>query len=91
MTEGEMVGRHHRLNGHEFEQAPGVGDGQGGPACCGPWGGKQQDTTQRPNDNNKKTDGRHAIRAGRRPQVSRLHSPPTVPGGSEPLPTGAEM
>ena len=36
-TEDEMVGWHHRLNGHEFEQAPGVGDGQGGPACCGPW------------------------------------------------------
>ena len=34
MTEDEMVGRHHRLNGHEFEQAPGVGDGQGSLACC---------------------------------------------------------
>ena len=37
MTEDEMVGWHHRLNGHEFEQAPGVGDGQGGLACCSPW------------------------------------------------------
>ena len=34
----EMVGWHHRLNGHEFEQAPGVGDGQGGLACYSPWG-----------------------------------------------------
>jgi len=34
MTEGEMVGWHHRLDGHEFEQALGVGDGQGGLACC---------------------------------------------------------
>ena len=34
MTEDEMVGWHHRLNGHEFEQAPGAGDGQGGLACC---------------------------------------------------------
>ena len=34
MTEGEMVGWHHRLDGHEFEQAPGDGDGQGGLACC---------------------------------------------------------
>ena len=34
MTEDEMVGWHHRLDGHEFEQAPGVGDGQGGLACC---------------------------------------------------------
>ena len=32
-----MVGWHHRLSGHESEQAPGVGDGQGGLACCGPW------------------------------------------------------
>ena len=36
-TEDEMVGWHHRLNGHEFEQAPGVGDGQGSLACCSPW------------------------------------------------------
>ena len=38
MTEDEMVGWHHRLDGHEFEQALGVGDGQGGLACCSPWG-----------------------------------------------------
>ena len=38
MTEEEMVGRHHRLNGHEFEQALGVGDGQGSLACYSPWG-----------------------------------------------------
>ena len=38
MTEDEMVGWHHRLGGHEFEQAPGVGDGQEGLACCSPWG-----------------------------------------------------
>ena len=37
-TEDEIVGRHHQLNGHEFEQAPEVGDGQGGLACCSPWG-----------------------------------------------------
>ena len=41
MTEDKMVGWHHQLNGHEFEEAPGVGDGQGGLACCGPWGCKQ--------------------------------------------------
>ena len=40
MTEDEMVGWHHQLNGHEFEQAPGDGDGQGGPVCCSPWGHK---------------------------------------------------
>ena len=38
MTEDEMVGWHHRLNGHEFGWAPGVGDGPGGLACCSPWG-----------------------------------------------------
>ena len=38
-----MAGWHHRLNGHEFEQAPGVGDGQGSLACCSPWGRKELD------------------------------------------------
>ena len=51
MTEDEMVGWHHRLNGHEFEQAPGVGDGQGGLACCSSWGHKELDTTERLNNN----------------------------------------
>ena len=40
MTEDEMVGWHHQLNGHKFEQALGVGDGQGGLACCSLWGHK---------------------------------------------------
>ena len=44
-TEDEMVGGHHQLDGHEFEQAPGVGDGLGGQACCSPWGCKESDTT----------------------------------------------
>ena len=39
--EDDMVGWHHRLNGHEFEQVLGVGDGQGGLACCSPWGCKE--------------------------------------------------
>ena len=46
MTEDEMVGWHHRLNGDEFEQALGVGDGQGGLACCSPWGHKELGTTE---------------------------------------------
>ena len=50
MTEDDMVGWHHRLNGHEFEQAPGVGVGQGGLACCSPWGHKESDTTERLNN-----------------------------------------
>ena len=37
-TEDEIVGWHHQLDGHEFEQDPGVGDGQGSMVCCGPWG-----------------------------------------------------
>ena len=41
MTEGEMVGWHHQLNGHEFEQAPGDGEGQGSLACCSPWGSQK--------------------------------------------------
>ena len=45
-TENEMVGWHHRLSGHEFEQAPGVGDGQGGLMCCSPWGHKELDMTE---------------------------------------------
>ena len=48
-TEDEMAGWHHWLNGHEFEWTPGVGDGQGGLACCNPWGHKESDTTEWPN------------------------------------------
>ena len=46
MTENEMVGWHHCLNGREFEQAPGVGDGRGSLACCSPRGPKESDTTE---------------------------------------------
>ena len=46
MTEDEMVGWHHQLDGHEFEQTPGVGDGQGSLACCSPWGHKGSDTAE---------------------------------------------
>ena len=45
-TEDEMVGWHHRLDGHESEQAPGVGDDQGSLGCCSPWGCKELDTTE---------------------------------------------
>ena len=48
-TEDEMVGWYHRCNGHEFEQALGVGDGQGSLECCSPWGHKESDTTERLN------------------------------------------
>ena len=41
----EMVGWHHQCDGHEFEEAPGVGDGQGSLVCCSPWGREESDTT----------------------------------------------
>ena len=44
--EDEMVGWHHRLNGHEFEQALGNGEGQGSLACCSPWDLKESDTSE---------------------------------------------
>ena len=50
-TEDEMVGWPHRLDGHKFEQALGVGDGQGSLVCCSPWGRKELDVTQRLNNN----------------------------------------
>ena len=49
MTEDEMVGWHHQLDGHEFVQAPEFGDGQGSQACCSPWGCKESDTTEQLN------------------------------------------
>ena len=46
MTENEMAGWHHQLNGHGFEWTLGVGDGQGGLACCSPWGHNGSDTIE---------------------------------------------
>ena len=46
MTEDEIVGWHHQLDGHAFEQALRVGDGEGSLACCSPWGCKELDTTE---------------------------------------------
>ena len=51
MTQDEMVGWHHWLYVHEFEQAPGDGEGQGGLACCSPRSAKESDTTEQPNNN----------------------------------------
>ena len=56
MTEDEMVGWHHRLNGHEFQQALGDDDGQESLACCSPWGLKMSETTERLN---KKQQEKH--------------------------------
>ena len=54
MTEDEMVGWHHRLDGHEFEQAPAVGDGQGSLVCYNPWDWKESDPTEQVNNNKEK-------------------------------------
>ena len=51
MTEDELVGWHHRLNGHEFEQVPGDGEGQGSLVCCSPWDCKKSDSTEQLNNN----------------------------------------
>ena len=50
VTEDEMVGWYHRLDGQEFEQALGAGDGQGSLTCCSPWGHKESDMTERLNN-----------------------------------------
>ena len=49
MTQDEILGWHHRLNGHASEQAPGVGDGQGSLVCCSPWDRKESDMTEQLN------------------------------------------
>ena len=51
MTEDEMVGWHHQLSGHEFEQALGDGEGQGSLVCCSTWGHKELDMTERLDSN----------------------------------------
>ena len=66
MTEDEMAGWHHRLNGHEFEQAPGDDEGRGGLVCCGPWGCRESDTTERLNNSNKLCEAAPDRNTGRR-------------------------
>ena len=54
MLENAVVGWHHQLNGHEFEQAPGDGEGQGNPTCCSPWGRRESERTEELNSKNNK-------------------------------------
>ena len=56
MTEDEMVGWHHKLNGHEFEQVQGDGEGQGSLVCCSSWGHKESDMTEQLNKKKHKTN-----------------------------------
>ena len=58
MTEDEMVGWHHQLNGHEFEQAPGTGDGQGNLVCCSPCCPPKLDMTEQLNNNKNNKDNK---------------------------------
>ena len=51
-----MVGSYHRLSGHEFEQTPGDSEGEGSLVCCSPWGCKELDTTEQPNNNASKRE-----------------------------------
>ena len=59
MTEDEMVGWHHRLDGYEFEQTPGDNEGQGSLVCCSLWGRKESDMTERLNNNFKTWEATH--------------------------------
>ena len=56
-SEDEMAGRHHQCNEHELGQTPGDGEGQGGLACCSPWGRKELDTTEQLHNNNNNNKG----------------------------------
>ena len=53
VVDDEMVRQHHRISGHEFQQTPGDGEGQGSLACCSPWCHKEMDTTEQLNNNKK--------------------------------------
>ena len=61
MTEDEMVGWHHRLNGYEFKQTLGDGEGQGSLGCCSPWGCKELDTTEQLKNNSKIKKGTASV------------------------------
>ena len=66
MTEDEITGWHHQLNGHEFEQALGDGEEQGSLACCSPWSHKESAMTEQLNNNNKTVKGELGGRTGGR-------------------------
>ena len=77
MTEDEMVGWHHWLNGHEFEHTPGDAEGQGSLGYCSPWGHKELNMTEQLNNNNQD----HAHITGNNKLINRLNKdpPPSVP------------
>ena len=73
-TQDEVVGWHHKLTGHEFEQTLGDGEGRGSLACCSPWGRKESDTTERPN--NKQPILARALMTVKELQLTRQHFEP---------------
>ena len=68
-----MIGWYHRLNGHEFEQAPGDGEGEGSLACCSPWGRKELDMTEGLNNSNLASCTRGKTEETRRTTVPQAH------------------
>ena len=72
MTEDEMVGWHHQLNGHGFGWTLGAGDGQGGLACCGSWGHKESGTTERLNGTEENESNRDRGRARNRTYITKI-------------------
>ena len=84
MTEDEMVGWRHRLNGCEFEQALGNSEGQGGLACCSPWGHRESDTTQRVNKSSATmvllSAGAGSLGLTHLVELKPSNSPPLTPG-----------
>ena len=72
MAEDEMVGWHHQLNRHEFEQTLGESEGQGNVVCCSPWGHKESDTLQL---NNNNLDSLKELKAKKRVLARYLLSP----------------
>ena len=88
-TEDEMVGWHHWLNGHEFEQALGDGEGQGSLVCCSPWCHKELDTTGWLNNHScgKKADGIHKTVRTSKERPEHWHNTQTAPYWPLPLET----
>ena len=92
MTEDEMVGWHHQLHRHEFEQIPGDGKGQGSLVCCSPWGCRESDMTQQLNNNKKfnYSEKRLGHCSGKFLQISKCHLSITQSRNSEAKPSESE-
>ena len=74
MTEDDLIGRHPQCNGHELGQSPGDDEGQGGLACCSPWGHKELDMTSQLDNNKKGWEGGRARRAATQESLQEKYS-----------------